>query len=362
MRRGLYALATAAVVAAVAAPTAGALEPTPGLGQVVQNASTVTQGANGAAGGPAQAIGGNGGGANSGNVQVLNGNSVSIAVGPNAHSDSQGGDTSAKSGDAQGGDGGNAKASGGDAKAGNVASVKQSGGGKSANTPKVLQGDNEAEGGPAQAAGGDGGSANSGNLQLLNGNSASYAAGKKAKAESQGGDTSAKSGDAYGGDGGNAKAGGGDAKAGNVAHVDQKGEAHGKKKHRPCDKVHVVKDATSGGGANRSTVWQGWKNVAFGGPAQAEGGRGGFANSGNVQEGNGNSFAKAESWEVPFVFDVTAAKCCLPKKEKGPEASSEGGDTSATSGDAEGGDGGNAKATGGDAVAGNLAKVAQLAG
>jgi hypothetical protein len=88
----------------------------------------------------------------------------------------------------------------------------------------------------------------------------------------------------------------------------------------------------------------------------------GFATSGNVQEGNGNSFAKAESWQdVLMPFDLAEQCGCLPKKEKGPKASSEGGDTSAKSGDAQGGDGGDAKAVGGDAVAGNVAKVAQLA-
>jgi hypothetical protein len=294
---------------------------------------------------------------------------VSVAVGPNAQSDSQGGNTSAKSGDAQGGDGGNAKASGGDAKAGNVASVKQSsadGAGKSsegpANKSKVEQGENEASGGPAQATGGHGGSANSGNVQAFNGNSVSYAAGPKAKAESQGGDTSAKSGDAQGGDGGNAKASGGDAQGGDVAHVTQKSKAHGKKKkHRPCDKVRIVKDEQSGGDANRSKVEQGEYNLAEGGPAQAAGGHGGWADSGNVQEGNGNSFAKAESWQNAIPFNVAEQCGCLPKKEKGPKASSQGGDTSAKSGDAYGGDGGDAKAVGGDAVAGNLAKVAQLA-
>jgi hypothetical protein len=197
---------------------------------------------------------------------------------------------------------------------------------------------------------------------VLNGNSVSYAAGPKAKSESQGGDTSAKSGDAQGGDGGNAKASGGDAKAGNVAHVVQKSKAHGKKKHRRCDKVRVVKDGESGGEANQSTVEQGWENLAEGGPAQASGGWGGFANSGNFQEGNGNSFAKAGSWEYAVPVGLADECGCLPKKEKGPNASSEGGDTSAKSGDAQGGDGGDAKATGGDAVAGNLAKVLQLAG
>jgi hypothetical protein len=342
--------------------------------QVAQNASTITQGSNGAEGGVAQAVGGNGGEANSGNTQILNGNSVSLAVGPNAKSDSQGGNTSAKSGDAQGGDGGNAKATGGDAKAGNVASVKQSSssdGAKkssegSGNKSKVEQGENEAAGGPAQAVGGDGGPANSGNVQAFNGNSVSYAAGPKAKSESQGGDTSAKSGDAYGGNGGNAKASGGDAKAGNVAHVVQKSKSHGKKKRRPCDKVRIVKAEQSGGEANRSKVEQGEYNLAEGGPAEASGGYGGWADTGNIQEGNGNSFAKAESWQDGMNRPSVVEQCgCLPKTEKGPKASSEGGDTSAKSGDAQGGDGGDggdAKATGGDAVAGNIAKVLQIAG
>jgi hypothetical protein len=229
-----------------------------------------------------------------------------------------------------------------------------------ATSPKVEQGENEASGGPAQAAGGSGGSANSGNVQAFNGNSVSFAHGPKAKAESQGGETSAKSGDAYGGDGGNAKASGGDAEAGNVAHVVQKSKSHDKKKHRSYDKVRIVKDEQSGGEANRSKVEQGEYNLAEGGPAQASGGYGGWANTGNFQEGNGNSFAKAESWEEPKL-NTLSEKGCRPKKEKGPKASSEGGDTSAKSGDAQGGDGGDAKAVGGDAVAGNLAKVAQLA-
>ena len=266
MRRGLYALSAAAAVMALAASPAGAVDSVPGVEQVAQNASTITQGSNGAEGGVAQAVGGNGGGANSGNTQILNGNSVSLAVGPNAKSDSQGGNTSAKSGDA------------------------------------------------------------------------------------------------YGGNGGNAKASGGDAKAGNVAHVVQKSKSHGRKKHRPCDKVRIVKDEKSGGEADRSKVKQGEYNLADGGPAQASGGYGGWANTGNFQEGNGNSFAKAESWEE-LIRNSPVEQCgCLPKKEKGPKASSEGGDTSAKSGDAQGGDGGDAKATGGDAVAGNIAKVLQIAG
>jgi len=230
------------------------------------------------------------------------------------------------------------------------------------NVSQVTQGSPTAIGGGAGAAGGNGGNANSGNVQAVNGNSVSLAVGPGATSDSQGGNTSAKSGDAQGGDGGNAKASGGDAKAGNVAHVVQRSKAHGKKKHRPCDEVRVIKDKKAGGEANRSKVEQ-EPNIDEGGPAQAEGGWGGFANTGNFQEGNGNSFAKAESWQEVFApFNLAEQKCCLPKKERGPTASSEGGDTSAKSGDAEGGDGGSAKATGGDAVAGNLAKVAQLAG
>ena len=52
---------------------------------------------------------------------------------------------------------------------------------------------------------------------------------------------------------------------------------------------------------------------------------------------------------------------CESHKGHGPGGvNADGGDTSATSGDATGGNGGNANADGGDAFAGNLAGVFQL--
>ena len=64
------------------------------------------------------------------------------------------------------------------------------------------QGDDWAFGGPAYAEGGDGGDADTGNTQFLNGNS--LALSLFGDADSEGGDTYAKSGDAYGGNGGDA--------------------------------------------------------------------------------------------------------------------------------------------------------------
>src|SRR5437763_1444575 len=94
------------------------------------------------------------------------------------NSDVEGGNTSAKSGDAYGGDanGGKANANGGDAS--NNAFVwgqnsSQNGGGSDVeqqNNPDVTQGDNSADGGTADANGGDGGGANSGNTQKYDGN------------------------------------------------------------------------------------------------------------------------------------------------------------------------------------------------
>jgi hypothetical protein len=380
MRRGLCALMTAAAVTALGAtPAAASVTPVPdGVGSA-QNASTITQGPNAASGGDATATGGNGGDANTGNTQVLNGNSASIALGPKAQAESQGGDTSAKSGDANGGDGGNAKASGGDAKAGNIASVKQvsssddghgscgcgsekrsSKEGGSGNHSKVEQGPNAASGGNGSATGGNGGNANTGNEQVLNGNSVSFAAGPKAKSKSQGGDTSAKSGDANGGDGGNAKASGGDAKAGNVAHVKQVDPSKGADKHGASDKrlacgCPVNKPSLHPG--NAAEVKQG-DNAATGGEASATGGDGGYADTGNVQKGNGDAYARYESKGGP-----DGERCgCDKRRDDHGGASTEGGDTKAHSGDAEGGDGGDAKAVGGDAVAGNIAKVLQRAG
>ena len=292
---------------------------------------------------------------------------MSVAVGPHAHADSQGGDTSAKSGDAEGGDGGNAKAAGGDAKAGNVAYAKQavvSAKGKhgkssaqaerSGSSNQVEQGDNAASGGDAAAAGGNGGSAKTGNKQAFNGNSLGVAVGPHAKADSQGGDTSAKSGDAKGGDGGNAKAHGGDAKAGNMARVAQVGRERHAKKPVPL-RLRVVDGEQPSKDAN---VLQN-DNAAIGGDAEAAGGEGGDAFTGNVQKGNGNALAWSEPRQQLSNNGLAPKGRKREKCKRTYGASATSGDTSAKSGDAEGGDGGNAQGHGGDAVAGNVAKVRQ---
>jgi hypothetical protein len=109
--------------------------------------------------------------------------------------------------------------------------------------------------------------------------------------------------------------------------------------------------------SNRSEIEQG-ENTATGGEATATGGDGGYADTGNVQKGNGNAFAFAESKGGP-----ERESCgCDKRRNEREGASAEGGDTRAKSGDAEGGDGGDAKAVGGDAVAGNIAKVLQRDG
>jgi hypothetical protein len=368
MRRGLCALVTAAAVTALGASSAAALETQPpGLAQAAQNVSGVVQGGNEATGGNGTAVGGDGGYANTGNVQALNGNAVSIGAGPKAQASSQGGDTSAKSGDATGGNGGNAKGSGGDATAGNVAIVKQvtsgSGhpsskkGGDPSNESKVGQFGNEATGGDGTAVGGHGGDANSGNVQVLNGNSVSIGAGPKAKADSKGGDTSAKSGDATGGNGGNAKASGGDATAGNVAAVKQSSPAgsEGKPDHGAKGGDCGCSSSKKGDEQrNESWILQA-PNEAYGGQGEAVGGDGGYADSGNVQEGNGNAFA----WSDGERGSKDDGCGCASHNDDGG-VSAQGGDTSAKSGDAYGGDGGNAKAHGGDATAGNIAVVKQV--
>jgi hypothetical protein len=234
----------------------------------------------------------------------------------------------------------------------------------------VYQGDPKAKGGKAKAEGGDGGDADTGNKQVLNGNSIAVSVplehGKRGghkghdDAKAEGGDTSAKSGDAYGGDGGDAKASGGDANASNDAESEQvnwsKGEEHGSwqdhghKGDGYGDHGHKG-DGPKGDGPkgprgkdhgedsqeNLSWIHQG-DPKAKGGKAKAEGGDGGDADTGNVQFGNGNALAFA----------------------LGGKAKAEGGDTCADSGDAYGGDGGDAKAIGGDADASNVARVFQL--
>ena len=160
---------------------------------------------------------------------MLNGNSVAVSLPDGAEklkkergrhegdggARAEGGDTSAKSGDAYGGDGGDAKATGGDAGAWNEADAKQANEAGERhrkgrdewssleNGALLEQGDPEAEGGKAKAEGGDGGDADTGNVQFGNGNALSFG---KDRATAEGGDTCAESGDAYGGDGGDARA------------------------------------------------------------------------------------------------------------------------------------------------------------
>ena len=130
----------------------------------------------------------------------------------------------------------------------------------------------------AGVTGGDGGDAGTGNVQVLNGNSAAVSL--LGDAKSEGGDTAAKSGDAYGGDGGDARG---------------SGKGH------------------------------------------AEGGDGGNAETGNVQAGNGNSLA------VSVGSKQSHSKRSYSKRSHSKGARSEGGDTYARSGDAYGGDGGDAR-------------------
>jgi hypothetical protein len=256
MKRITAFMAATAAMAITAAPAHASL-PVPGQ----DGAAGLTQGLESVVG---EVTGGTGGNAGTGNTQVLNGNSAAVSATGDPRS--EGGDTYAKSGDAYAGDGGDARS-----------------------------------GGKGRAQGGDGGDARTGNRQAGNGNSLAIAPGRgpersscgkcgrehRPEARSEGGDTHAKSGDAYGGRGGDAKASGryryeGDHKRG-------------------CDR--------SRGKGDR------------GGHGSAEGGDGGDAHTGNVQFLNGNSLALA-------LFG---------------DAGSEGGDTYAKSGDAYGGDGGSAE-------------------
>ncbi len=88
-----------------------------------ENVSRVEQGDPEAKGGKAKAEGGDGGDADTGNVQFGNGNALAFALGGPAKA--EGGDTCAESGDAYGGHGGDAKATGGDAAAWNYARAFQ---------------------------------------------------------------------------------------------------------------------------------------------------------------------------------------------------------------------------------------------
>ncbi len=247
-----------------------------------------------------QANGGDGGDANTGNTQLYNGNAGALSLGWGSKAEAEGGDTTAWSGDAQGGNGGDASARGGDAYAWNYAQVGQS---NSADDPSgsrteqdneswIDQGDNTATGGNAEATGGDGGYANTGNTQSYNGNAGALALGS-GNGEAEGGDTTAHSGNADGGIGGDASAEGGNANASNDAQVWQQNSSSGSGKpaswsgcKRGCDKG----DGSRTEQDNESSIHQG-DNTATGGDATANGGDGGDANTGNTQEHNSNAWA-----------------------------------------------------------------------
>ena len=121
-----------------------------------------------------------------------------------------------------------------------------------------------------------------------------------------------------------------------------------------------------------------------GGNANATGGNGGDADTGNTQKYNGNAYARSESKGKDRKPPKGGESCgCKPhgpgkgpKPHKGQEpcgcdhgswndeprseATAKGGDTSATSGDAHGGNGGDAKANAGDADVTNGAWVHQV--
>ena len=230
-------------------------------------------------------------------------------------------------------------------------------------------------------------------------------------ADATGGDTTATSGDATGGSGGNATADGGDAKAGNHSKVEQTNESSGSSSpshppkgdcgcggpkappvhppkgdcgchppkgdcgcggpkvppvHPPKGECGCVppKDDSSSSQSNESTVEQG-SPTATGGNAEAVGGSGGSADTGNTQKYNGNAIAKVvpqqQNGSVPFTEGPQPCGCEHPPWGGGQssDADAVGGDTTADSGDADGGDGGDAGATGGSAEASNWSKVLQ---
>jgi hypothetical protein len=165
-----------------------------------------------------------------------------------------------------------------------------------------------------------------------------------------------------GGDGGDARAKGGDGDASNNAFVKQSNESTGGKSDRGDKCGCRDKDDWGSSQSNESTIDQG-ENTATGGNAEATGGNGGNADTGNVQEGNGNAYARSETGEEsrPPVLAMHPCLCQWSKPGGGGESEAEakGGDTTATSGDATGGDGGDARASGGDADALNNAWVFQ---
>ena len=109
--------------------------------------------------------------------------------------------------------------------------------------------------------------------------------------EAEGGDTYAKSGNAYGGDGGDAKAYGGDGDASNNAvvkqhnYVQDDGCGCDSKNHKFDGKRNQHDESSV---KNDSDIDQG-DNTATGGDATANGGNGGNADTGNTQKFNGNA-------------------------------------------------------------------------
>ena len=238
------------------------------LGSEQENESTIDQGDNHATGGNAEATGGNGGNADTGNTQEGNSNArqsrardhpapVSLDDdwkppfgGGKSEAEAEGGNTRASSGNATGGNGGNANAYGGNANASNDAQVWQQNARPAARCPadpsrrtsrRSTRATTTRMAATPTRTGGNGGNADTGNTQEGNSNAAAFAGspdhsgppvrlvddwkppfgGGKSEAEAEGGNTSACSGDARGGNGGNAGAQGGNANASNDAQVHQ---------------------------------------------------------------------------------------------------------------------------------------------
>jgi len=265
------------------------------------------------------------------------------------------------------------------------------------NDSTTNQGNNSVTGGDANATGGNGGDANTGNEQFGNGNSFAYSQGQQqdgtiplsyspcscspgkdrgsdTSAESRGGDTSAKSGDAYGGNGGDAKAKGGDAWVDNKSFTWQSNDAKNKGGSSDQKSGWEPKSMSTGPHPqdgqsidqyNDSTTDQG-SNTVTGGKGEAYGGDGGYADTGNIQKGNGNSWSYSDGQgNSPMQEKHAVNDACYcnkrpeHKKSDDTSARSSGGDTSAESGDAYGGNGGDAKAFGGDAWVVNKAFTGQ---
>lgn len=243
-----------------------------GLGVAQDNEASPTQGGNSATGGEADAIGGEGGDAATGNAQGTGGDDLLGGI------QVLSGDLVATSGPAIGGPGGDATALGGGAVAVNVSSqglmntVFVNGGGDvqiiQVNIAELIQDGNVASGGGAVAMGGHGGAANTGNIQGTGG-SGVHGTGEGVQIIE--GLVIALSGNASGGGGGGATAIGGTAVAINIsrqhlvnmAFVDAGGD------------VQIIQ-------VNIARLVQGG-NIATGGGAVAVGGVGGGASTGNTQ-------------------------------------------------------------------------------